>query len=150
MSVSKKMQSSKKSCQVTFSLTDELVQGATSVQVLGDFNEWKPELAPALKKGKNTFSVSVNLEAGSSYQFRYLLDGTTWINDPEADRFVQGPFGAHNSVIDIPFAETTPNVKAASAGKRVAATQNQKTVAKGAVDAAAAKTAKPAGKKAVK
>jgi hypothetical protein len=39
------------------------------------------------------------LEAGKEYQFRYLIDGTVWKNDPQADSFVENSFGEENSVV---------------------------------------------------
>ena len=56
-----------------------------------------------MKKFKNgSFSVAVDLEVGREYQFRYLVDGSTWKNDPEADRQTQTPFGdSENSVIAV-------------------------------------------------
>ncbi|MDX1655300.1 MAG: isoamylase early set domain-containing protein, partial [Candidatus Competibacteraceae bacterium] len=45
-----------------------------------------------------SFTVTVNLESGKEYQFRYLLDGERWENDWEADKYV--PAGGHdNSVV---------------------------------------------------
>jgi hypothetical protein len=46
-----------------------------------------------------SFSASVDLESGQEYQFRYLLDGTRWENDSEADKYVPSEFGSENSVI---------------------------------------------------
>ncbi|MEI6695303.1 MAG: isoamylase early set domain-containing protein [Bacteroidota bacterium] len=56
-----------------------------------------------IKSKKNEyFSVSVELPAGREYQFRYLTDGTRWVNDAEADKYVLAIFGdAENSVLVI-------------------------------------------------
>jgi hypothetical protein len=41
------------------------------------------------------------LEPGHDYQFRYLVDGETWLNDPAADKYVPNPFGSENSVVIV-------------------------------------------------
>ena len=56
------------------------------MNLTGDFNNWNVNCDEmnALKDG--LFS-DTDLESGREYQFRYLLDGTTWINDEEADGY---------------------------------------------------------------
>jgi len=42
------------------------------------------------------------LQAGNEYHFRYLCDGQTWLNEPEADKQSLSHFGeAKNSVIMV-------------------------------------------------
>lgn len=46
------------------------------------------------------YMFNLDLETGRNYQFRYLLDGTTWINDAAAAAYGASGFGnAQNSVI---------------------------------------------------
>jgi 1,4-alpha-glucan branching enzyme len=100
MSIKKKITKGKAVCKVTFELPKEAAQGATQVQVLGDFNNWDPKTGIPMKASKTgSFSASVDLESGQEYQFRYLLDGTRWENDSEADKYVPSEFGSENSVI---------------------------------------------------
>ena len=48
---------------------------ADRVALCGDFNDWSAE-ATALERGDDgTWQVSVPLEPGRSYRYRYLLDG---------------------------------------------------------------------------
>ena len=54
-----------------------------------------------MKKTKGVWSVSLDLETGKEYQFRYLIDGTNWENDPEADKFVPSGLGSENSVLAL-------------------------------------------------
>jgi 1,4-alpha-glucan branching enzyme len=100
MSLTKQFLKSKPVCKVTFSLPADALEGAQSVAVLGEFNGWNAEAAP-LKKGKDgTFKTTVELEAGKEYQFRYLIDGSRWENDGEADKFVASPVSyEENSVL---------------------------------------------------
>lgn len=48
---------------------------------------------------RGDFSVTLNLDAGKEYRFRYLLDGTRWENDAQADRSVPNEFGSEDSVV---------------------------------------------------
>ncbi|MCW5881259.1 MAG: isoamylase early set domain-containing protein, partial [Anaerolineae bacterium] len=68
--------------------------GAQSAAVVGDFNAWQPDALPMkLRKKDGVFSASTTLEAGQTYQFRYLVDGQGWVTDPEADGVAMSPFG---------------------------------------------------------
>ncbi len=102
MSVKKQFSKSKPVCKVTFKLSKSQVQNAGKVNIVGDFNNWNEssdELKP-LKDG--SFSHSIDLESGREYQFRYLLDGTNWMNDENADRYVASGLGnSDNAVITL-------------------------------------------------
>ncbi len=87
----------KGTCQVTFRLPKDV--GAETASLVGEFNQWDPQATP-MKRAKNgDFSTTLNLPVGHDYRFRYLLDGTRWENDQEADRYVPNEFGTENSVV---------------------------------------------------
>ncbi len=100
MAIKKQYLKSKPVCKVTFSVPAE---EAKSVAVVGSFNEWNTKKATKLKKLKNgTFKGSVDLPSENSYEFRYLIDGESYINDEEADAYAWSDFaGAENSVINL-------------------------------------------------
>jgi len=53
-----------------------------------------------LKDG--SFTVTINLEQGREYQFRYLIDEMNWENDWDADKYLPSHFGnCENSVVAI-------------------------------------------------
>ena len=53
-----------------------------------------------MKKQKDgSFAVTLNLAKDSEYQFRYLINGSEWHNDWEADKYVPNPFSGDNSVV---------------------------------------------------
>ncbi len=141
MSVTKKMQAGKSTCQLTFELPLDAAQGANQIQVLGDFNNWNPAEATAMKKGKNAYTAQVSVEAGASYQFKYLVDGQQWINDNQADRYVAGPFGAENSVLDIPAASAEKTALASKASKKAQPKPEAATATAAAVTPKARKSA---------
>jgi hypothetical protein len=72
------------------------------VAVCGDFNGWNEEQVLD-RADDGHHSLSVRLPPGR-HEFRYLLDGTVWTNDPDADDFATNPFGGLNSVVDTAVA----------------------------------------------
>lgn len=97
--IAKKFLKSKPVCKATFTLPTEAAEGAKKVLLVGDFNNWNTEAGIAMKKQKNVFKTTVDLETGKEYEFRYLVDGEVWENDWEADKYVSTPFGVDNSVV---------------------------------------------------
>jgi 1,4-alpha-glucan branching enzyme len=92
----------KKHCKVTFSIGHGATEDAKVVSLVGDFNAWDAEAEP-MKRGKSgDFSTTLKLGCGDSYEFRYVIDGSIWENDAEADSYVSSPFGSDNSVVEVP------------------------------------------------
>jgi 1,4-alpha-glucan branching enzyme len=87
-------------CKVTFVLPAETAEN--NVAVLGDFNSWNPEQGTMkfVKKDK-VWKATVSVNAGENYNFRYLADGATWLNDEQADAFVASPFFSENGVLAV-------------------------------------------------
>ena len=89
-------------CKVTFGLSSESINGALSAHLVGEFNEWNISATPMKKRKDGSFAVTINLETGTEYQFRYLIDQSHWENAANADRYVPTPYGdADNSVIIV-------------------------------------------------
>ena len=103
MSLKKQVLKSKPVCKVTFIIPGELGKEAAAANIVGDFNGWDKDATPMKKLKKDgSFSVTLNLETGKEYQFRYVLDGEKWINEEEADRQVETEFAdATNSVLAL-------------------------------------------------
>ncbi len=95
-------------CKVTFVLPlDELPEGVDvhDVRVAGDFNEWDTSATPMkLSKKKKAYTATVELEPGSEYEFRYVLNGDIWYNDWAADAYAPGGIGDDNCVVLTPQA----------------------------------------------
>jgi len=99
MSIKKQFLKSKPVCKVSFKVSKELANGASKVNIAGEFNNWN-ETSDELNTLKDgSFSLSYDLETGREYQFRYLLDGNIWINDDAADKYLSNRFGSQNSVV---------------------------------------------------
>lgn len=85
--------------KVVFTLPTEAFPTANSVALLGDFNAWNIEQGIELKKTKELWKATVELETGREYQFRYLINGNIWENAWNAEKYVSTPFGVDNSVV---------------------------------------------------
>ncbi len=93
---------SKPVCKVTFELPGEAAKTAKKVCVVGEFNQWNPRSTPMKKLKNGSFSVTLDLEKDTEYQFRYLIDGRKWENDWSADTYVATPYGDDkNSVVRV-------------------------------------------------
>jgi len=84
-------------CKVTFTL--QAAVKAETVHLVGDFNNWDEQATPMKPLKDGRFSIELDLEPGREFQFRYLVDGSEWHNDWEADKYVPNPFSGDNSVV---------------------------------------------------
>ena len=102
MPLTKKFLKSKPVCKVTFKLPKEAAQNAEQVHLVGEFNEWKVGATPMKKLKDGSFTVTMDLESGKDYHYRFLINGQTWENDWEPDRYEYSPFGnCDNSVVAV-------------------------------------------------
>lgn len=102
MSIKKQYLKSKNVCKVTFAVPPSESDGVEKVYVVGEFNNWSTSATPMKRFKNGVFKVSLDLEKGREYQFRYLYDGRTWENDADADTSTETPFGdSRNSVIIV-------------------------------------------------
>ncbi len=103
MAISKIYSQDKKVCRITFTLPKEVCENFQEISVVGDFNEWDPQHDKfSHRHSDGSSSIELVLEAGKEYQFRYLCNGQTWLNEPEADKQNPTHYGdSKNSVIII-------------------------------------------------
>ncbi len=93
---------SKPVCQVTFRLPKEAAKDANTAALVGEFNNWDTSATPMKKLKNGEFKTQLNLNCGSEYQFRYLLDEKRWENDWAADKYVPNPISNdENSVVIV-------------------------------------------------
>lgn len=88
-----------KSYTVTFELPAEV--RAQSACLCGEFNDWEPTVHHMQRREDGSFILTVALESGRAFRFRYFLDEVRWENDWNADRYEANPFGSEDSVIDL-------------------------------------------------
>jgi 1,4-alpha-glucan branching enzyme len=102
MSLRKRYLKDKNTCQVTFTMPKKAVVGAKKICLVGDFNKWEMHKNPMKKNANGSFSITLELEKGKEYQYRYLINDTTWENDWAADKYVTSPYGdCDNSVVIV-------------------------------------------------
>ena len=93
--VQKKYFKTKDYCKVKFIYT---VDNAETVKILGLNSDWQTSITMTRKKD-GTFTSEVSLPKDSRHEFKYLVNETEWINDPDADAQHPNEFGGNNSVI---------------------------------------------------
>ena len=86
-------------CKVTFEI--ENPAGANNATLCGDFNNWEPTAYPMEQRPDGSFWLTITLEAGKSYRFKYLLDGQFWENDWDADSYVANDYSGEDSVVNV-------------------------------------------------
>jgi hypothetical protein len=96
--ISKKFFKTKDECEITF----EYDADVESVQLVASGNNWEP-INFSKRRKDGVFFTKVRYPNNTEVQFRYLVDGSDWVNDPEADDYVTNEHGSQNSVIN-----TTP------------------------------------------
>jgi len=89
-------------CKVTFRLPADAAHTASEVTLVGDFNDWDRISLPMKRLRNGEHTLTVDLQPGREYHYRYLIDGTRWENDWNADRYERTPYGdADNSVVAV-------------------------------------------------
>jgi Glycogen recognition site of AMP-activated protein kinase len=86
-------------CEKTFRLEGNA--SASSVWLTGSFIAWggDPGAGAALlvKGADDVWTVVKTMDAGS-HQYKFIVDGTSWIADPANPNFIDDGFGGRNSV----------------------------------------------------
>ncbi len=102
MALTKQYLKTKPQCKVRFQLSAEEANGAESICVAGDFNNWDPQASPMRHLKNGTFVLDVTLPVDAVVKFRYLADGKRWLNDPQADGYERCDFAqADNSLLNL-------------------------------------------------
>lgn len=82
--------------RVTFRIPAPL--RAETITLVGEFNNWNPTATP-LDKTSEGWAATLELPPNREFEYRYLADGRTWLNDWSADRYVPNELGGDNSVV---------------------------------------------------
>ena len=101
LGIKKQYLKSRKICKVTFRLPRIAAPDARAVCIVGDFNGWSIYANPMKKLRNGDFTITLEVEPGREYQFRYLIDEHKWENDWNADKYVKSPYGTDNSVVIV-------------------------------------------------
>jgi 1,4-alpha-glucan branching enzyme len=71
------------------------------VRLVGDFNGWGRSPGPVrAERREDRWIFRVELAPGR-YQYAFLVDGKTWLPDPEAPSMIPDGFGGSNSLLYV-------------------------------------------------
>lgn len=91
--------------RVTFAMPATL--WADCIHVVGDFNGWDQQATP-LRLTDAGWMATVELDAGATYAYRYLVNGSEWHNDWQADGYRTNDYGGDNSLVITPDFDHPP------------------------------------------
>ncbi|MGF1507323.1 MAG: glycoside hydrolase [Chloroflexi bacterium] len=98
MPLEKNYQSNDTVCKVTFVLPKDT--DAHEIFVVGEWDGWDPRATPMSQLKSGEWKARVKLDANDTYQYRYLVDGVTWMSDPDPDDSAPNVFGERNSIVN--------------------------------------------------
>ena len=84
---------------IQVSFYTEALPEAESVHLVGSFDDWGSSAHPMRRLKDGRFMAMKRFEPNCRYEFRYLVDGETWINDAEAESYTPNPYGSDNCVV---------------------------------------------------
>jgi hypothetical protein len=75
---------------------------AGSVTLVGDFSDWEPDRYQLRDtNGDGVWEITVPLRSGQVYTYNFLIDGKTWVTDPDSPMTVDDGFGGQKSVLSL-------------------------------------------------
>lgn len=75
-------------------------EDAHAVYVAGDFNNWKPSEEHRLVKGADDWKLSMSLEKGQTYKYKFIIDDL-WVGDNRNPHYELDELGFRNSLIHV-------------------------------------------------
>lgn len=73
---------------------------ASTVHIAGEFNNWQAGDIALDKGDDGMWRATLNLEAGR-YEYKFIIDGGQWVEDPANPDKVPDPYGGNNSVLTV-------------------------------------------------
>ena len=70
---------------------------AVAVFIAGTFNNWEPGRDMLRRNESGEWGIQLELEPGR-HEYLFVADGC-WLPDPDADEWVENPYGGRNSVL---------------------------------------------------
>lgn len=71
---------------------------ADTIHLVGDFNNWNTT-SHLLVLNDDNWTITLELEKGREYRYRYLFNGSDWCNDSNADKYIANRYGGEDSVV---------------------------------------------------
>jgi len=73
---------------------------ANVVALVGDFNHWNPAARPLKRDAGGLWRVKIRLAPGN-YQYKFILNGERWEEDPLNHHRVMNEHGTYNSIRNV-------------------------------------------------
>jgi 1,4-alpha-glucan branching enzyme len=70
------------------------------VAVTGDFDGWSASNVLADPDGDGVWTGRVPVRPGV-HAYMFLVDGSSWVTDPRADRYAEDGFGNRNAILAV-------------------------------------------------
>lgn len=86
-------------CRVTFHVPPDM--RVSTVHLCGEFNDWNTCSHPLERQPDGSFSLTLKLNAGREYRYRYFIDGYRWTTDSAADGAVTNQHNTLDSVLRL-------------------------------------------------
>lgn len=74
---------------------------AVSVSVAGDFNEWSQLATPLERNDTGLWSTEITVPRIGRFEYKFVIDGRRWIEDPSNGMKAPDSYGGLNSVLVI-------------------------------------------------
>lgn len=74
---------------------------AETVTLAGDFNGWNPALTHFTKSATGAWRAEMDAPAPGSYQYKFIVNHTRWIDDPGNAMKAPDGYGGLNSVVSL-------------------------------------------------
>ncbi len=71
-----------------------------SVALAGSFNDWQPDKGRMTRQKDGSFRKRLTLMPGE-HRYKFVVDDSTWLEDPQADRQTTNEFGTKDSVVVV-------------------------------------------------
>jgi 1,4-alpha-glucan branching enzyme len=79
---------------------DYFAPEANTVSVAGDFNGWDTQTNMLKKNKAGWWKTNLKLAPGR-YQYRFVVDGQQWSEDPENPNKEPNEFASYNSILEV-------------------------------------------------
>ena len=74
-------------------------KGLKSINVVGEFNDWKPDSTALTEVSEGVWTVTLHLRPGV-YEYQFILNGNQRVTDPTMPQ-ASNDFGSPNSVVTV-------------------------------------------------
>ena len=97
VTIQKNIKGRESKVRVSFAMP-AIVDGCSCLYLVGRFNEWNESVYRMQRANDGTWSLTLELESGREFQYRFRTNDGRWLNDPAAPH-ARHPFGSEISLV---------------------------------------------------